>query len=131
MLYPLWFSFIDTKNSQDSRVKEGTIFIPLYHLHLLTNRQAIFICRFAFSPLMHNIPKWLTWLFRTFNQSTSNYQYLTQCDSSTSALHKKIKKPLMKNFIFCLVLGITIWWNISWILLVDFMLHLITVIFRR
>ena len=37
------FSFTDTDDSQDSRGREGTSFIPLYHFHPLTNIQ-IFIC---------------------------------------------------------------------------------------
>ena len=40
------FSFTDTDDSQDSRGRERTIFIPLYHFHPLTNIQ-IFICNFA------------------------------------------------------------------------------------
>ena len=40
------FSFTDTDNSQDSRGREGTIFIPLYHFHPLINIQT-FICNFA------------------------------------------------------------------------------------
>ena len=40
------FSLTDTDNSQDSRGREGTFFIPLYHFHLLTNIQT-FMCNFA------------------------------------------------------------------------------------
>ena len=40
------FSFTDTDNSQDSRGREGTFFIPLYHFRLLTNIQT-FMCNFA------------------------------------------------------------------------------------
>ena len=40
------FFFTDTDNSQDSRGKEGTFFIPLYHFHPLTNIQT-FMCNFA------------------------------------------------------------------------------------
>ena len=40
------FSFTDTDDSQDSRVKEGTIFFPLYNLHPLTNVQK-FTCSSA------------------------------------------------------------------------------------
>lgn len=40
------FSFIDTGNSWDSRGKEWSIFVPLYHFHSLTNIQ-VFVCNFA------------------------------------------------------------------------------------
>ena len=35
--FPLEFSFTDTDDSQGSRGREGTIFIPLYHFYLLSN----------------------------------------------------------------------------------------------
>ena len=40
------FSFTDTDDSQGNRGREGTIFIPLYHFHPLTNIQT-FIFNFA------------------------------------------------------------------------------------
>ena len=40
------FSFTDTGDSLDSRGKERTIFVPLYHFHLLTRIHS-FICNFA------------------------------------------------------------------------------------
>ena len=39
-------SLMDIDNSQDSRAREGTFFIPIYHLDLLTNIQT-FISNFA------------------------------------------------------------------------------------
>ena len=41
------FSFKDTGDSQDSRGREGTSFIPFYHFLLITNIQT-FICNFAY-----------------------------------------------------------------------------------
>ena len=88
----LGFFFTDTDDSQDNRGKEGTIFILLYHFHLLANSQATFISSFAFI-----------------------------CRLITRLLLDGIYPPL----------GIKIWLNISWIVFVDFMLHVIAVIFLR
>ena len=82
------FSFTDTDDSQDSREKESSNFIPLYHFHLLTSSQAPFICSFLFI-----------------------------CRLITRLLLDEIHHP------------ISIWLNISLILPVDFMLHVVTVIF--
>ena len=51
-------SFTDTDNSQDSRGREGTFFIPLYHFHPLTNIQT-FMCNFALSlkPCLNLCPR--------------------------------------------------------------------------
>ena len=70
--YQSIFSFTCTDDSQDSRGREQTIFIPLHHFHPLTNIQT-FICSFScemattyFKPLpdCYSIPPyWITiWL---------------------------------------------------------------------
>ena len=61
------FSFMDTGKSQDSRGREGTIFIPLCHFHPLTFRH-------IFSTL------YVRWLSHIFNCTTCIYQTVTQWD---------------------------------------------------
>ena len=58
------FSFTDTDDSQDSRGREGTIFIPLYHFHPLTNRHLF--------ATLH-----VRWLSHIFNRTACIYQAAT------------------------------------------------------
>ena len=41
------FSFTDTGDSRDRMGSKGTLFVPLYHFHPLTDIQT-FICKFAY-----------------------------------------------------------------------------------
>ena len=69
IIFFLWrFSFMDTGNSQDSRGRDETIFIPLCHFHPLTKIQTYIINFVCEMTLTH------------FNCTTCIYQTATQWD---------------------------------------------------
>ena len=63
------FSFTDTDDSQDSRWRDGTIFIHLFHFYPLTNIQKNLLAT------LH-----VSWLLHIFNCTTCIYQIATRWD---------------------------------------------------